>query len=392
MRSAIFSAILVALVPIASAADAVKGAAEGFAKGVTGGGNAKPVYPSTNAELVNYLKDNTPRVIVLTKTFDFRGTEGTATEVGCAPWGTSNKKCQLAINANKWCTDLNPNAPKVTVKYDKAGTNPMIVGSNKSIIGRGTAGVIKGKGLRLTGNAKNVIIQNIMVTDLNAQYVWGGDAFILDGCDLVWIDHVKVSLTGRQQIVLGDGPATRVTISNSEFDGQTPWSATCDNHHYWGMYFTGSNCQVTFKGNNVHHMSGRSPKIAGNARVHVVNNVFSDNSGHDFEIKGNTQVIAEGNIFQNVKAPAQNPVTGKFFTAPNSNSNAQASTTPIKTQRLSCKNYIGRSCQINAISGSGNLAHADLSALSGFKGQNVASCGTANDAKNLAAKAGVGRV
>jgi hypothetical protein len=27
----------------------------------------------------------------------------------------------------------------------------------------------------------------------------------------------------------------RVTISNSEFDGQTSWSATCDGHHYWTM-------------------------------------------------------------------------------------------------------------------------------------------------------------
>lgn len=46
----------------------VSGAAEGFAKGVTGGGSATPVYPSTTAELVSYLGDSTARVIVLSKT------------------------------------------------------------------------------------------------------------------------------------------------------------------------------------------------------------------------------------------------------------------------------------------------------------------------------------
>lgn len=44
--------LLTAFLGRASAAG-VTGAAEGFAKGVTGGGSASPVYPSTNAELVS---------------------------------------------------------------------------------------------------------------------------------------------------------------------------------------------------------------------------------------------------------------------------------------------------------------------------------------------------
>lgn len=51
-----------------AAAISVSGAAEGFAKGVTGGGSATPVYPNTIDELVSYLGDNSPRVIVLSKT------------------------------------------------------------------------------------------------------------------------------------------------------------------------------------------------------------------------------------------------------------------------------------------------------------------------------------
>jgi pectin lyase len=170
----------------------VSGSAAGFAKGVTGGGSATPVYPSTTAELVSYLGDSSARVIVLTKTFDFTGTEGTTTGTGCAPWGTASA-CQLAIDKDSWCENYEPSAPKVSVSYDNAGVLGITVKSNKSLIGSGSSGIIKGKGLRIVSGASNIIIQNIHITDLNPQYVWGGDAITLDGADMVWIDHVKVS-------------------------------------------------------------------------------------------------------------------------------------------------------------------------------------------------------
>lgn len=39
-----------------------------------------------------------------------------------------------------------------------------------------------------------LINRNIAITDLNPQYVWGGDAITLNDCDLVWIDNVTVFL------------------------------------------------------------------------------------------------------------------------------------------------------------------------------------------------------
>lgn len=229
--------LILALVALIHSVSAVTGAAEGFAKGVTGGGSAKPVYPSTTAELIKYLGDPSPRVIYLTKMFDFTGTEGTVTAIGCAPWGT-RPMCQTAINANNWCS---PSYPKVTVKYDKAATVGIYVKSNKSLIGVGDKGVLKGKGLRITNGVSNVIVQNVKITNLNPQYVWGGDAITLSGSDLVWIDRVTTSLVGRQHIVLGNDANKRVTISNSFFDGKTSWSPQCDTYHYWGLFFTGSN-------------------------------------------------------------------------------------------------------------------------------------------------------
>lgn len=233
----LLSVAVAALVSNVSAAG-VTGTPEGFASEVTGGGSAEGAYPKSTDELVSMLGDSTTRVILLDQEFDFTGTEGTASEQGCAPWGTGSG-CQTAINKDDWCNNYQPDAPKVDVSYDKAGLNPIIVNSDKSIVGVGANGVIKGKGLYIKGT-KNIIIQNIHITELNPQYVWGGDAITLDGADLVWIDHVTTSNIGRQHIVLGTNADNRVSITNNHINGESQWSATCDGHQYWSMYFTGS--------------------------------------------------------------------------------------------------------------------------------------------------------
>lgn len=49
----------------------------------------------------------------------------------------------------------------IKVTYDKAGVSVIEVKSNKSIIGIGSKGVIRGKGLRMANGVKNVIIQYV---------------------------------------------------------------------------------------------------------------------------------------------------------------------------------------------------------------------------------------
>ncbi|KAL2139878.1 hypothetical protein VTI28DRAFT_4536 [Corynascus sepedonium] len=366
-----------ALVALSHTAAAVTGAAEGFAKGVTGGGNASPVYPQTTAELVSYLGDSQPRVIMLDRTFDFTGTEGTATETGCAPWGTGSG-CQTALNKNDWCTKEQPNAPSVTITYDKAGVLGITVKSNKSLIGVGNKGVIKGKGIRMVSGTSNVIIQNIHITNLNPQYVWGGDAITLDNTDMIWIDHVTTSLVGRQHVVLGNNPSGRVTISNSKFDGKTSWSATCNGYHYWGLYFTGSNDMITLKNNLITHMSGRSPKVAGNTLLHAVNNYWYDSEGHAFELDSGAKVLVEGSVFQNIETPLQSGGSGQLF----------ASTSAASA----CSQYLGRACEANGFGSSGTLAGSDTSFLQYFAGKNIASATDYNTAKNVFNTAGFGTI
>ncbi|KAM0226819.1 hypothetical protein ACHAPO_012061 [Fusarium lateritium] len=358
----------------------VTGAAEGFAKGVTGGGSATAVYPTTTAQLVSYLGDSSARVIILDRTFDFTGTEGTTSATGCAPYGTASA-CQLAINKDDWCTNYQPNAPKVSVKYDNAALNPILVGSNKSLVGVGSKGIIKGKGLYIAKGVKNVIVQNIHITNLNPQYVWGGDAIALDNTDLVWIDHVTTSLIGRQHIVLGNNASNRVTISNHKLDGATSWSATCNGYHYWGMYFTGSADTVTFKNNYIYKTSGRAPKVGGNTLLHAVNNYWYDNAGHAFEIGAGGQVVAEGNIFQNVATPLEaSSFAGKLFASPSTAANAV------------CSSYLGHVCQVNGFGSSGTLSGSTTDFLTNFSGKNVASAAAYSSVTGLSSSAGFGTI
>ncbi|KAH0140297.1 polysaccharide lyase family 1 protein, partial [Aureobasidium melanogenum] len=240
------------------------------------------------------------------------------------------------------------------------------VNSNKSLVGQGNKGVIKGKGLRVANGVKNIIVQNIAITDINPHSVWGGDAITLAGTDMIWIDHVTTQRIARQHIVLGESASGRVTISNCDIDGSSSWSATCDGRHYWAIYFTGSNDMITFKGNYIHHTSGRSPKIQGNTILHAVNNYWYDidSKGHAFELGQGGYVLAEGNKFQNVATILESGATGKYFTVPGSGS--------------VCSSFIGRSCQSNAFGSSGAFSSADTSFLGNFKGKNIASAAAAS--------------
>lgn len=191
MKSTVALGLVAGLVRTAVAADyAVVGAAEGFAYGVTGGGDATPTIPADIDELKTLLTSSDPAVIVLDKTYNFLGSEGTKTETGCAPYGTA-AMCQEAIDATgTWCSS---DYPSVDVTYDVAATDGIEVASNKTIIGVDDKGVMIGKGLRFTSGVSNIIVQNILITDLNPQYVWGGDALTFSDSDLIWVDHVTVS-------------------------------------------------------------------------------------------------------------------------------------------------------------------------------------------------------
>ncbi|KAG8701603.1 hypothetical protein FRC11_012034, partial [Ceratobasidium sp. 423] len=144
----------------------------GYAAGTTGGGSATVAVPSSTAELVSWLGDSTPRVILLDKTYDFTDSEGEETGKVCKPWSCS-PGAQVAIDVNGWCEREQKNAPTDTATWKKAGLSAIKVGSNKTLLAReplgGFAIYSKGKGLRIAGSS-NIIIQNVRFSDINAAY------------------------------------------------------------------------------------------------------------------------------------------------------------------------------------------------------------------------------
>ncbi|CAI5734243.1 unnamed protein product [Hyaloperonospora brassicae] len=332
----------------------------GLGAGTTGGSGGDVVYPTSNAELVAYLNDTRPFVVVLNRTFDFRGTEGTTTEIGCRPIKT--RRCIAARNGFQGqdvilqeggmkntggCT----NGTEVTVTYDNAAIRRALVRDNKTIRGIGKNGVLIGKGLSLRNN---VIVQNVHITELNPHFVWGGDAIFVPGSNggttvgnNVWLDHVKVSRVGRQMVATNSAGVAGMTISNSDFDGRTDFSSSCDGHHYWTFLFYGRKTAISMVNNYVHGTSGRSFKAGGvegvNVVVHAVNNYWGDNSGHSFDVNANGYVLAEGNYFDNTTQPLLPGTKGDLY-AYNGMDDADL-----------CTSYLGRPCKANVLVNSGGF-------------------------------------
>ncbi|KAL4819537.1 pectin lyase fold/virulence factor [Aspergillus spinulosporus] len=388
MKKAVLSTLFAFLLRSASAQ--VVGTPSGFAAGTTGGGDATPQTPSSLDELVEWITDDTPRVILIDREWSFIGTEGTTSTQCCS---TRTTTCEGGTSAGQaWIGDACDDGTWVSCTYDNAGTSPLDVGSNKSIVGVGSAGVIRGKGLRIRGGASNVIIQNIHLTDTNPEYVWGGDLLTLDDCDRVWIDHNKFSLAGRQFIVSGWGAAGHVTISNNEFDGVTNWSSGCNGKHYWTLLLIGLEDWYTFQGNWVHDVSGRAPHMGTSntdSRIffHGVNNYFQNVGGHSFDIDTNTWALLEGNYFDTVTTP----VTDTTLT-----SGALVYNVPTVDSASACVADLGYICEWNRLSGSGNWPSLTdqevLTQFAQYTDSLVDAYAVADVPSTVVANAGVGKI
>jgi pectate lyase len=309
-------------------ASAVTNGPVGAGAGVTGGAGGAAVRVGTPAQLKYELcrssaggvcTDTTPRIIEIATTIDLGDySEGTATAKGCD---------------GKLLFD---------VRYNAAAVRGMIVGSNKTVLGIGANAAVKGKGFQLQNGVSNVVIRNLSITDIDEGLVSGGDALTIADASRVWIDHNRFARVGRRFIVTGtgdhSGAAADVTISWNEFDGNSAWSARCDDKHYWNLLFYGKG-RLTFANNWLHDFSGRGPRIEGDALVQVVNNHFQDGSWHAIDTAGSgTRVLVEGNYFEEVPVPVlHNPDAGSLH--------GLLAQTDASTS--ACSAALGRSCAVN---------------------------------------------
>ncbi|KAK4870036.1 hypothetical protein LT330_005760 [Penicillium expansum] len=363
-------ALLFAVVAVADSpakrADAISvtGSPPGFAYGVTGGGNAKPVYPTDVKQLIELLGSDDPQVIIIDRTYDFIGTEGTTKGTICKAYGSFEDGCQSTIDIGKGCDGK----PSEQYEWDTAGTQGIRVHSDKTIIGVGNKGVLLGKGLRMV-DASNIIIQNIMITNLNPKLVWGGDAITLSSTSKIWIDHVTTQYTGRVHYVFGQEANSHITISNSFMNGATNFSTSCDGQQYWGLELVGADDQITFANNYVYRTSGRSPALSGKTLFHAVNSVWENNNGHAIEGTDDGQGLFEGCVFNNVSQ-----IVGDYV--------SQLFSSPSATANKACSGVLKRDCVTNIQVDSGAaFTNADTKFLSNFAGLTVATASAASAAQ-----------
>ena len=326
----------------------------GFGRDVTGGQGGAVVTVATGAELEAALcgsvvngvcMDTTPRIIRLSSVIDFRGTEGTATSQGCVYANngcTLNGRTEQILNQESFCSGK----ALFPITYDAAGTNPMLVGSNKTVMGVGANAGWKGKGLRLKDGHSNIIIRNLSLSDVNEGIIWAGDGIAIDGVSRVWIDHNALARFGRMMIVSGWGTAANVTISNNAFDGTTLCGHYCDGRHYWNVLLAGVDQSVTFIGNWFHNTSGdapqlgRPPSATSGGAVHVVNTYYDGAYNLGLVPGSGVLALVEGNYFSDASSfipiaqPSGDPVFAPLDAA-------------IETANVDCRATLGRNCSGN---------------------------------------------
>ncbi|KAI4649817.1 uncharacterized protein J4E79_009663 [Alternaria viburni] len=327
-----------------SSAQSVIGTAYGYGAGATGGGKAAAVTPTSNEELEKYLSDDTERVILLTQQFDFTGK--TTSGPGCDKTTCSAKSGGGQYYLGDLSCGGSDMTPVSSITYDAGAETALKVGSNKSILGVGGKGVIKGRGLSIAKDASNVIIQGVEFTTINPGVVWGGDALDMQGGNTkIWVDHCKFSLVGRM-FVVSHYDGSEATLSNNEFDGVTTTSATCNDNHYWTMMMIGKTEKFTLDKNYFHDVSGRAPKLGQdgvNSYFHAVNNYFENMKGHAFDAYDGVSALVEGNAFVAVDQPNTEHAAGV--------------TTFVSKGGDACSSVFGRACLENSVdSSSGELS------------------------------------
>lgn len=316
-------------------------------KAISGGSGGSRVTVRTRSELEyqlchqhnanNVCMDSEPRIIEVIGDIDFTNSEGQETSTGCY-YDPKNPQKALLTKADPEHACVGNGNVKQPISFDKAGTHPLLVGSNKTIVGHDTSAKLTGKGLLLK-HVENVIVQNLTIEGINPAVVWAGDALDLSDVKRVLIDHNLFKMIGRQMIVGHFGEQDNIIVSNNIFDGATPYYKE---GHYWNVLFIGtSSTKVTISSNWFRNFSGRAPALHGQGSFVIVNNLYQNGAGNALELNDNVDVLLEGNVFENVHQPIARK-SGLIF----------ALTQRDVTGDNSCNTRLGRPCEANQVNGS----------------------------------------
>ncbi|MEU3086443.1 pectinesterase family protein [Streptomyces massasporeus] len=198
--------------------------------------------------------------------------------------------------------------PYVIVVAGTIAMNPVgkeiKVQSDKTIVGRGTAGHIVGGGFFLGQGVHNVIIRNLTIRDAY-QGVWNDkdhdfDAIQMDGAHHVWIDHNDLRHMADGLIDVRKD-STNVTVS---------WNKLSDNNKTFGIGWTENvKTDITIHHNWIRETEQRNPSTDNAAHAHLYNNFLEDapntgiGSSYGNYSRGSTRMVLENSYFQGIKNP-----------------------------------------------------------------------------------------
>lgn len=265
----------------------------------TGGGSAAPVVVNSCSALVAALQSSAPAVLQIAAgvTIDCRTSARTAgaCAISCPAAQDPGKVSYRIPVGAQTCKELGA-ASETRVNRSRNEIS-IAVASNKTLLGMDRHAGIRGATLNLS-NAKNVIIRNLTIGDVNPGLIEAGDGITLTNASHVWIDHVRFSMISDGHIDIDN--SRNVTLSWNRFDGVNP--AVCGNQHFYTAMVL--NSQVTLHHNFWNKAAGRNPKLDGGAtRAHLYNNYWLDISYFAINASNWAQAKVEGNYFANASRP-----------------------------------------------------------------------------------------
>jgi pectate lyase len=270
----------------------------GFAAGTTGGGDVTPVLAATTDEIVNALKSDDPKVVVIPEgMLDVRRTGDDVTQTSACPTPCPDGSDMLTYNL--LTGDATCPVDMVPATRDERRIK---IGSNTTLVGLARGAALLGGSLDVA-DSTNVIVRNLALYGVNPGLIEAGDGITIDGGNGVWVDHATFFLVS-DGFIDSTTASKNLTFSWIKNDGANP--AACFDRHPRSNELDDTN--ATIHHTLWEHVDGRAPLAThSEARLHLFDNVVTDDRSYGVGAGCGAEVVLEATTFDDVAVP-----TAKF--------------------------------------------------------------------------------
>jgi len=193
----------------------------------------------------------------------------------------------------------------VTGTITGSGSDTVTVASNKTIVGKGSAGVLNGVSLVLKSSVSNIVIRNLKITKCKAS---NDNIHIEKGVHHVWIDHCDLSSDTSHDKDYYDGLldithyANYITVSWNYFHDH--YKCSLVEHSDSNSSEDSGKLKVTYHHNYYKNISSRAPSIRFGT-LHSYNNYYKSFFDASTGVSSRMGAVAriEKDYFDGVKTP-----------------------------------------------------------------------------------------